>query len=186
MALSLGAEGITYLAPAHWEAAVSYRYLHSENIFIGETEQPQIKAAGQNNITDIHSFDVSLTYAMSRRFSASLTLPFTDAEGSAIHADNLRHLMHAGGLGDLRLVGNAWLWDPAKEPKGNVSLILGFKAPTGDYGATDLFYHTNGPVIRPVDISISRVMGVGALCWNWRHSAKSPRISTRTPPAFTS
>jgi len=154
MALSLGAEGITYLAPGHWEAAVSYRYLHSGSVFIGESEQPQIEAAGQNTITDIHSFDVGLTYGLTRRFSVSLNLPFTAAERSGIDADNMRHLMHAGGLGDLRLVGNAWLWDPAKGPKGNLLLSLGFKAPTGDYRATDLFYRTNGPVVRPVDISI--------------------------------
>ena len=154
MALSLGAEGISYLPAGHWEAAVSYRYLHSDNIFIGDQEQPQIKAAGQNAIVDIHSFDVGLTYALTRRFSVSLNLPFTDAKASLIHADNLRHSIHAGGLGDLRLVGNAWLWEPAKEPKGNVLLGIGGKAPTGDYRATDLFYRTNGPVLRPVDIAI--------------------------------
>src|SRR2546426_11370472 len=103
MALSLGAEGISYLAPGHWEVGVSYRYLHSENIFIGDREQPQIKAAGQNNITDIHSFDVSLTYAVTRRCSVSLNLPFTGLEGSAIHAVNRWQHMPARGLGGTRL-----------------------------------------------------------------------------------
>ena len=154
MALSLGAEGISYLEADHWQATVSYRYLRSEHIFIGDSGQTQIAATGQNTITDIHSFDVGLTYALTKRFSVTLNLPFTAAARSGIDADQLRHSMHAGGLGDLRLVGNVWLLDPAKKPKGNVLVSLGFKAPTGDYGATDLFYRTNGPVLRPVDISI--------------------------------
>jgi hypothetical protein len=154
MALSLSAEGISYLAPGHAEVSLSYRYLHSESIFIGDHEQEQIEKANLGNITDIHSFDVSLSYAFTRRFSATLTLPFTDATGSAIHADFMRHTMHSGGLGDLRLVGNVWAWNPATQPRGNFLLGLGFKAPTGDHNATDLFYRPSGPVLRPVDISI--------------------------------
>ena len=154
IALSLDAEGISYLEPNHWDISVSYRYLHSENTFIGYDEQPQYKAGGSNNVTTVHSFDVGLTYALSRRFSASLVLPFLDGEGTNMHADKQRHTMHAGGFGDLRFLGNAWVWDPAKDPKGNALLSLGFKAPTGDYRATDQFYRATGPVRRPVDISI--------------------------------
>jgi hypothetical protein len=154
IALSLGAEGISYLEPNHWDISLSYRYLHSEDIFIGYEEQPQYKQGGSNNVTTIHSFDVSLTYAFTRRLSASLVLPFIDADGTNLQGDGQRHTMHAGGLGDLRLLGNAWIWDPAKAPKGNLLLSLGFKAPTGDYGATDYFYRRTGPVLRPVDISI--------------------------------
>jgi|ERR1044071_3078506 hypothetical protein len=154
LALSLGAEGISYLEPNHWDISLSYRYLHSENIFIGYSEQPQYKVGGSNNVTTIHSFDVGLTYALTRRFSASLFLPFTESEGTNMHADRKRHTMHAGGLGDIRLLGNAWISDPARNPKGNVLLSLGVKAPTGDYRATDYFYTRTGPVLRPADISI--------------------------------
>src|SRR5437870_12438069 len=35
--------------PNRWDISVSYRYLHSENIFIGYDEQPQYKAGGSNN-----------------------------------------------------------------------------------------------------------------------------------------
>src|SRR5579883_773075 len=57
MSLSLGAEGITYLAPGHWEADVSYRYLHSEDVFFGTQEQPQLHEVGGRNT--IHSIDVT-------------------------------------------------------------------------------------------------------------------------------
>ena len=154
IALSLGAEGITYLEPNHWDISLSYRYLHSADIFSGYDEQPQFKAGGSNNVTTIHSFAVGLTYAFTTRLSASLFLPFTDGEGTNMHDDGKRHTMHAGGLGDIRLVGNAWLWDPARNPKGNILLSLGVKAPTGDYRATDYFYTRTGPVLRPVHVSI--------------------------------
>jgi len=37
---------------------------------------------------------------------------------------------------------------------GNISLGIGFKAPTGDDKASDISYRTTGPVTRPVDPSI--------------------------------
>src|SRR5262249_2003010 len=81
---------------------------------------------------------------------------FIDASHtSAYEHDGVhRHTMRAGGLGDLRLVGNAWLFDPAKSPNGNIGLSAGFKAPTGNYRAHDYSYQASGPVLRPVDFSI--------------------------------
>jgi hypothetical protein len=154
VALSLGSQGLSYLQPNQWELSVSYRYLYSEDVFIGQEEQPQFKARGSNPIVDMHSFDVALTYAITRRTSATITLPFTDADNSTIHGDTKRHTMHAGGLGDIRLTANVWLFDPLSESKGNLLFSLGFKAPTGDERVIDTFHRATGPELRPVDISI--------------------------------
>src|SRR5438045_9706168 len=153
MALSLSAQGIDYLDAQQWQASLDYRYLHSDRLFTGPTELPAYRNAA---VADIHSFDLSATYAITRRFSATLTLPFLDAaHTSAYEHDGVhRHTMRAGGLGHTRLVGNAWLFDPAKSPNGNIGLSAGFKAPTGDYRATDYSYQAAGPVLRPVDFSI--------------------------------
>src|ERR1700682_501589 len=56
MSLSLGAEGIQYLPSGEWEGGVSYRYLHSENVFIGREEQPQFHDVGGRNT--VHSIDL--------------------------------------------------------------------------------------------------------------------------------
>lgn len=151
ISLSLGAEGINYLQPGQWEADVSYRYLHSENVFIGTEEQPQLHRLGGRNT--IHSFDLNATYEITSRFSASLTLPFLHDEFSLPNGDGKRHEGSSGGLGDMRLVGNGWVLSPPEHPNGNVNIGIGVKFPTGDDRATDNFYTPSGPLIRPVDIA---------------------------------
>src|SRR6267378_3046817 len=142
MTLSLGAEGILYLQPHEWEANMSYRFLHSERPFIGDQEHPELYARGGR--IEVHSVDISATYAITKRFSGTLTLPFVFSTRSIVQDDNQRHEGSSAGLGDIRLVGNAWVFDPDTHPLGNLSLSLGVKAPTGDDRATDKFYTTNG------------------------------------------
>jgi len=152
VSLSLGAEGISYLQPGQCEAGVSYRFLHAENVFAGTEQQPQLHAVGGRNT--VNSFDLSATYALDFRFSLSLTLPFEHDDFSLINDDGRRHSGSSGGLGDLRLVGNAWLLNPPEHPNGNLNLGLGVKFPTGDDRATENFYTANGQVLlRPVDIA---------------------------------
>jgi len=62
--------------------------------------------------------------------------------------------MHAGGLGDIRIVTDLWLLDPHTHMEGNIALGIGLKAPTGDDKASDISYRKTGPVARPVDPSI--------------------------------
>ncbi|MBI2946513.1 MAG: hypothetical protein HYY23_02635 [Verrucomicrobia bacterium] len=149
MALSLGAQGISYLEGQQWEASVSYRYLTAESVFSGDRE---LTAFRNNPGSEIHSVDLTATYALNTRFSLSLTIPFVHAE----HTSNLEHdgvhthTTSAGGLGDVRLVGNVWLFDPQKHPEQNVAIGVGVKAPTGDHRATDIFYRANGPEIHHV------------------------------------
>jgi len=101
----------------------------------------------------IHGFELHKDgYALNKRFSISLTIPFLYCEHkSALEHDGVHtHTTTAGGLGDVRLVGNVWLLDPEKHPEENMALSLGVKAPTGDYKATDTTFTPTGPVIRPV------------------------------------
>jgi len=149
LTLSLVSEGVWYLEPNEWDAFVSYRYLHSETSFVGGDERPDLNA--KLPWTTTHSIDVGATYGITKRFSATLTFPFLSLEVSSIHQDAQRHVMSAGGLGDIRLVGNAWLLDPDKHGTENISLSLGVKAPTGDYRATDYYYLMDGSrVLRPL------------------------------------
>jgi len=154
MALSLGAEGVSHLEGGQWDASVNYRYLATSDGYIGDRVWPQYSQVIGAKIS-IQSIDLQVTYALSPRFSISLTMPFMHGElSSLIEHDGVRHTTSAGGLGDMRLVGNAWLLDPAKHKDGNISFGVGVKAPTGDEKATDTFYKRTGPEIRPVDIAI--------------------------------
>ena len=151
VSLSLGAQGITYLNPGQWEGDVSYRYLHSEHVFIGTEEQPQLYNVG-GRLT-VSSIDLTAIYAFSTRLSLNLTVPFQHADYSTIQGDGQRHNGSAGGLGDLRLVANTWLLSPIRHPDGNINLGVGVKFPTGDERATDDFYTSSGVILRPVDVA---------------------------------
>lgn len=139
-----------------WLGSVSYRWFRSDRHFVGDVEQPHRQAIGNEVINDVHSFDVSATYGINSRWSATITFPFFTAERSSWyeHTGTNRHSMNSGGLGDIRVVTDIWLLDPHKHMDGNIALGIGFKAPTGDDKASDTAYRTTGPIIRPVDQSM--------------------------------
>lgn len=149
--LSLGAHGTeySYLEKGDWQAQLAYRWLHSDRHFMNGDEVEERQANGSEVINDVHTIDLTATYALSKRFSVSLTLPFVSATRSSLYEHDRvnRHTMSAGGLGDVRLVGHMWLLPPDRFKEGNVALGLGVKFPTGDYKATDIRHLTNGPTL---------------------------------------
>ena len=154
MALSLGPDGVSQLQPGQWQAGLNLRYLYADEGWRGTHPWPEYRTIVGNEITII-STDLQATYAFSSRVSATLTLPFMYGQTSnfAEH-DGTRHVVKAGGLGDIRVVGNAWLFNPESHPTGNLSVGLGLKAPTGNEAATDVYHKPAGPQVRPVDVSI--------------------------------
>ena len=139
-----------------WLGAVDYRWYQSFRHFVGDVEQPQREALGNNVINDVHLFNVSATYGFNDRWNATVNFPFIYADRSSLYEHDFvhRHTMHSGGLGDVRIVTDFWLLEPHKHMDGNISLGIGFKAPTGDDEASDISYRATGPVTRPVDPSI--------------------------------
>jgi hypothetical protein len=156
----------TMASAQRWLGAVSYRWYQSDRMFggrsragiwlDGDVENTDRQKYHQETINSVHLMDVSATYGITHRWSATFTLPFIFADRSSVfeHTDGQRHSMHAGGVGDVRIVTDYWLLDPHKHMEGNVALGIGFKAPTGDDKASDISYRATGPVYRPVDQSI--------------------------------
>jgi hypothetical protein len=145
------------MSMAHkWIASVDYRFYESGRHFVGDVEQPQRMRLGNNVINDVSSFDVTATYGFSDRLSATVIFPFIYADRSSLYEHDFihRHTMHAGGLGDIRAVGDFWLLDPTVHMEGNLALGAGLKLPTGDDQAADTSFRATGPVLRPVDPSI--------------------------------
>lgn len=157
-ALSLGAHGdhYTYSEAGDWQAQLAHRWFRSDRHFIGDDEQRNRLGGGSEVVNDIHTFDLTGTYAVNKRLSLSLTLPFVSATRSSLyeHDRTNRHTMSSGGLGDLRFVANYWLLNPDKYTNGNIAVGLGLKAPTGDYKDTDIKYRATGPALDYVDNSI--------------------------------
>src|SRR3989454_3665689 len=150
---SLGGQGelqVADLAAHQWRLAVGYRRLHADQLFVGT----QLLATNQPLIINLHSVDVTTSYAVTDRFSLSLTVPFVDGMQSRMYADSARHAVTALGLGDVSLIGSTWLLDPHNH-SGNIALGLGVKAPTGTHTATDAYFLKGGTSIQyPVDQSI--------------------------------
>jgi hypothetical protein len=140
-----------------WVASLSARELHSSRHFVGDVEQTQRQAAGNQVINNQVFLDLGAQYALSPQWSLQLTLPFTISDRSMLAPTNynsFRYHTQAAGLGDLQLGPNFWIWNPKHNPKGNLQVGLALKAPTGENGATDTFLTKTGPVNHPVDQSI--------------------------------
>src|SRR3989454_489159 len=149
---SLGGQGELQVADraAHqWRLAVGYRHLHADQLFVGT----QLLATNQPLIINLHSVDVTTSYAVTDRFSLSLTVPFVDGMQSRMYADSARHAVTALGLGDVSLIGSTWLLDPHNH-SGNIALGLGGKGPSGTHTApADYFPADRTPLPDPVDQS---------------------------------
>ena len=150
---SLGGQGelqVADLAAHQWRIALGYRHLHADQLFVGTQRLP----TNQPLIINLHSVDVTASYAVSDRFSLSLTVPFVYGMQSRLYADSARHAVTAVGLGDVSLVGSGWLLDPHNH-SGNIALGLGVKAPSGTHTASaDYFLADSTAIQYPVDQSI--------------------------------
>jgi len=147
------------LAPPEgdWVASLSARELHSSRHFVGDVEQTQRQAAGNQVINNQVFLDLGVQYALSPQWSLQLAVPFTFSDRSMLAPTNynsFRYHTQAAGLGDLQLGPNFWIWNPKNNPKGNIQVGLALKVPTGENGATDTFLTKTGPVNHPVDQSI--------------------------------
>lgn len=158
-----------------WLASVGYRFFKSDRHFIGDRESRN--AAGLNRfeqgteVINYSSFiDASLTYQFSARYSATVTLPYVYHVRSAPYEHSgVRRDTTSSGLGDIRATVGAWIWDPKENPKGNLQVSIGVKAPTGDYGADDTFYQDQDPTagvnIQPVRRNVDQSIQPGDGGW---------------------
>ncbi len=147
------------LGPGDMQLGVNYRYFKSFRHFRGVEEEPDRVANGSEVINHSHAWDFFLTYGISDRWYASITLPTVINTRSSLyeHGRDERNTTFSRGLADIRVGIGYWLFDLATHPKGNIALGLGLKLPTGNYNATDIFYNVGpegSPQVRPVDQSI--------------------------------
>ncbi len=141
------------------QIGMSYRYFKSFRHFRGTEEEPDRVTTNTEVVNHAHAWDFFLTYGLSERWYASITLPTVINSRSSLyeHGREERNTTFSRGLGDIRLGIGTWIFDPKSNLNGNLAVGLGIKLPTGNYNASDIFYHVgpNGePQVRPVDQSI--------------------------------
>jgi len=143
---SLGGQRESFFQAGEWQVGAAFRRLYASNWFVGTEKNEAAAPFGQPLYLNINSLDFSVTYGVTDRLSLTLTLPFSYGSHSRFYADQQRHVVDAGGLGDISLIGNAWLLQPATHPTGNLALGIGVKTPTGSNEVIDNFYNADGSV----------------------------------------
>jgi hypothetical protein len=166
MSPSLGAAG--YQQKGMWNVAASHRWQYSDRHFVGDVDQVYRTQEGSQVINDVHVVDFAVSYAVTKRISATLSIPFQTATRSQAIRDTRRvggassplvnpspfpnpetgvaggavidrFETQASGLGDMKLLASAWLLDPETSKKQNISVGLGVLFPTGEKDSKDSF-----------------------------------------------
>ncbi|HUP42133.1 MAG TPA: hypothetical protein VM599_02870 [Thermoanaerobaculia bacterium] len=125
-----------------WQVSLGYRYQRSDRHFRGTHEEPNRQAEGSEVINTVNLVDLGIRYNFNSRASLSVGIPYFSADRSSALRDADRNIVgrtavQAQELGDIAVVGRYLLWDPAAQPRGNLQLGLGIKAPTGEYDVED-------------------------------------------------
>jgi hypothetical protein len=153
-----GASGSMLLGKHQIQIGTSYRYFRSYKHFRSDAEQTERVALGTQVINKSNSIDLNITYGITDRLSVTAILPFGFNDRSSLYEHDKVHRYHtqSRGLADVRASVAYWVLDPHKHHKGNISVGLGVKAPSGNYKVTDEFHSGEGGAIqlKPVDQSI--------------------------------
>ena len=152
--ISLGGGGEAYQPGGQWRVTLAYRKLLSNEWFIGTEESSDLAPGGEAPVFNIHTFVGDVAYSFNDRFSARISIPFSSGSFSRVWADGAHHEQTASGIGDISVQGEAWILNPRTHQRGNISLALGVKAPTGSNSRPSQFYLGTGPVDFPADQTI--------------------------------
>ena len=152
--ISLGGEGEAYQPRHEWKLTLAYRRLLSNQWFVGTEQNDQLAPGGSVPVFRIHTGIVDLAYGVSDRVTVRASVPFSTASLTRIWPDGLEHSQLARGIGDISVQGEAWLLEPRKHERGNLSIGLGLKAPTGSHSKPSQQFLATGPVDFPADQTI--------------------------------
>lgn len=137
-----------------WQLSANFRYFHSYKHFRGSHEEKERVEQGTEVINNDHSLILGASYRANHRWSFSAVVPLIYINRSSLyeHDRENRHITSSHGLGDIRL--SAYYSAIPQTEKGNLTLGLGFKLPTGEYNYQDYFHKPEGLELLPVDQSI--------------------------------
>jgi hypothetical protein len=161
------------------EVSVGYRWFRSHRHFVGDTEQTQRQQEGSEVVNNSKFLDLGISYQINQRFNAAITLPLAvHTRSQVVRANDANRTIldrfetSSSGMGDLSVVGSAWVVSPVNAIHGNVLLGLGVQIPTGNEEVTDTFqsYDASTRKIiaqqRPVDQSIQLGQGGWGVIFN--------------------
>jgi len=133
-----------------FQITFGYRYGYSFRHFVGTHEEPHRVAEHSQVVNNVSLFDLSLRYDLGSRTSLTLGVPYLEANRDGALRNDERVVVrrytrsNTSGIGDVSLVANRLLWDPATHQRGNLSAGLGVKFPTGDHTQQQTRLSMNG------------------------------------------
>jgi len=155
----IGSLSSTYLRPGEWQLDVSFRDSTADRHYSLDVEQVQRQQLGTNVVNTQKQTLFNITHAVNERVSFAVAVPVVVATWGIprpLAPPGPRATEHGQGLGDISAIGRYWVFDPAKHSSRNLSVGLGFKAPTGEHNEYDVYNDNNGlnPTSKPIDQSI--------------------------------
>ncbi|MEO7359934.1 MAG: hypothetical protein ABI120_06375, partial [Gemmatimonadaceae bacterium] len=161
--VSLGGEGQSYQPAGEWQLTLAYRWLRSDEWFVGKSENSALAPGGKSPIFRINTVVADVAYAISDRYRVRVSIPYSSGSLSRIWPDKAVHEQTASGIGDVSAMGEAWLLTPRTNERGNVAIGLGVKLPTGSHTLGSQFYTAAGAVDFPADQTIQPGDGGAAI-----------------------
>ncbi len=126
------------VASRHFEATnllhgltitTGYRVYNSYRHYIGTVYQAQRQANHNAIVNHVNLFELDLNYQLTPRLSLIATVPGMDASRHG-QASPL-NVYHSGGIGDVTVGVQSWVFRTPTESHGNVNISAQLKLPTG-------------------------------------------------------
>jgi len=109
--------------------SAGYRVYNSYKHYIGTVYQVQRQTNHNAVVNHVNLFELDLNYQFTPRLSAIATIPALDASRHGQSSPN--NVYHSGGLGDITVGMQTWVWRPPTESHGNIAFSAQLKLPTG-------------------------------------------------------
>ena len=133
--------------------STGYRVYNSYRHYIGTVYQPQRQEQHSAVVNHVNLFELDLNYQLTPRWSVIATIPGMEATRHGQRTDT--NYYRSGGIGDVTVGAQAWVWRPPTESHGNVAISAQLKLPTGINDAKGTTITKNGtPQTQPFDESI--------------------------------
>lgn len=131
---------------------IGFRTYSSYKHYVGTVYQAQ-RAAMHNQVQNhVDLYDLSLSYQLTPRWSVIADIPGMTATR---HQQGNVNTYRSGGIGDMLVGAQAWIWRPPTESHGNIAFSMQLKLPTGINDAKGTTILSNGQKqTRPFDESI--------------------------------
>lgn len=129
-----------------------YRVYNSYKHYIGTVYQVQRQINHNAVVNHVNLFELDVNYQMTPRVSFIATVPALEATRHGQSSPT--NFYRSGGIGDVTMGVQSWIWRPPTESHGNINFSAQLKLPTGINDAKGTTTKNGISQIEPFDESI--------------------------------